>query len=325
MALIGLTTLSAGGIAYAFLSSRISRDAQAEKRIDAVQKRNPAVAAAARAKVAENNRRRKSIQDSLKEMEERQRAKARQAPTLAVRFQQAGLSWTKRFFFVLSGLIGLGVAIATYFIGLPLYACGLLALVGAVGVPRWLVNFMRKRRLKKFLNEFPNAIDVIVRGIKAGLPLNDCIRIIANEAAEPVRSEFRAISESQSVGLTMGDAVAKLPERVPVPETNFFAIVIMIQSKAGGNLSEALGNLSRVVRERKKMKGKIVALSQEAKASGGIIGALPLVVMFLVYLTSPGYITLLFTDPVGHVILGASAVWMFFGVMVMKKMINFDF
>lgn len=325
MALIGLTTLSAGGIAYALLSSRISRDAQAEKRIDAVQKRNPAVAAAARAKVAENNRRRKSIQDSLKEMEERQRAKARQAPTLAVRFQQAGLSWTKRFFFVLSGLIGLGVAIATYFIGLPLYACGLLALVGAVGVPRWLVNFMRKRRLKKFLNEFPNAIDVIVRGIKAGLPLNDCIRIIANEAAEPVRSEFRAISESQSVGLTMGDAVAKLPERVPVPETNFFAIVIMIQSKAGGNLSEALGNLSRVVRERKKMKGKIVALSQEAKASGGIIGALPLVVMFLVYLTSPGYITLLFTDPVGHVILGASAVWMFFGVMVMKKMINFDF
>jgi len=326
-ALIGLAMLSAGGVAYALLFGRISSDNQTDKRIDQIQKRNPVAAAAAKVRVADTNKRRKSIQDTLKEMEDRQKAKAKQstAPSLALRFQQAGLNWTRRGYYTFSVLAGIVIAAATFFIGLPLYACGIFAAVGFLALPRWVVNFRRKRRIKKFLNEFPNAIDVIVRGIKAGLPLNDCIRIIANEAAEPVKSEFKTISEAQSVGLGMADAVAKLPERVPVPESSFFAIVIMIQSKAGGNLSEALGNLSRVIRERKKMKGKINALSQEAKASGGIIGSLPVIVMGLVYLSSPAYITLLFTDPVGHVILGASAIWMFLGVMVMKQMINFDY
>jgi tight adherence protein B len=149
--------------------------------------------------------------------------------------------------------------------------------------------------------------------------------MIAAEAPEPVRSEFRSIVETQTVGMPIGDACEKLFERVPLPETNFFGIVISIQQKAGGNLSEALGNLSRVLRDRKKMKMKIVAMSQEAKASAGIIGALPIVVMGLVYLTSPNYISLLWTEPHGRLMLAASAVWMFFGVMVMKKMINFDF
>jgi len=110
-----------------------------------------------------------------------------------------------------------------------------------------------------------------------------------------------------------------------VPEANFFGIVILIQQKAGGNLAEALGNLSRVLRDRKKMKAKIQAMSQEAKASAGIIGALPIAVMTLVYITSPQYISLLWTEPLGRLMLGGSAIWMFTGVMVMKKMINFDF
>ena len=153
LALIGLTTLSAGGVAYALLAGRISRDAQTEKRIDAVQKRNPVAAAATRAKAAETNRRRKSIQDSLKEMEERQKAKARQRPSLAIRFQQAGLNWSKRFFYILSTLIALAIGLGTRFAGLPIYANVVLAGVGFVGIPRWLVNFRRKRRLKKFLND----------------------------------------------------------------------------------------------------------------------------------------------------------------------------
>jgi tight adherence protein B len=194
-----------------------------------------------------------------------------------------------------------------------------------LGVPRWVVNFLRKRRMAKFLDEFANASDVIVRGVKAGLPLNDCIKIIANEAAEPVRSEFRHIVETQALGVPLADAVAKLPERVPVPEANFFAIVVAVQARAGGNLSEALGNLSRVLRDRRKMKGKIGAMSMEAKASAAIIGALPIVVMILVYITSPNYIMLLFTEQLGNVILGASAVWMTMGILVMRRMINFDF
>jgi tight adherence protein B len=164
-----------------------------------------------------------------------------------------------------------------------------------------------------------------VRGIKAGLPLLDCLKMVAVESPEPMKSEFRAIIETQAIGLPLGEACGKLYESMPLPEANFFGIVISIQQKAGGNLSEALGNLSRVLRDRKKMKAKIQAMSQEAKASAGIIGALPIVVMGLVYLTSPNYISLLWTEPLGRLMLAASAIWMFFGVMVMKKMINFDF
>jgi tight adherence protein B len=209
--------------------------------------------------------------------------------------------------------------------GAPIYAALAFGVAGVFGLPRWYINFRRKRRFKKFLNEFANATDVIVRGVKAGLPLNDCIKIIANESAEPVKSEFRAIMETQAMGVPLPDAVAKLPERIPVPEASFFAIVIAIQARAGGNLAEALGNLSRVLRDRKRMQGKIVAMSQEAKASAAIIGALPVIVMVLVYITSPAYIMLLFITQIGNVILGCAAIWMALGVIVMRKMINFDY
>ena len=163
-----------------------------------------------------------------------------------------------------------------------------------------MLSFLKKRRENKFLNAFPDAVDVIVRGIKAGLPLLDCLKMIAIEAPEPVSSEFRAILETQAVGMPLGEACGKLYERMPLPEANFFGIVISIQQKAGGNLSEALGNLSRVLRDRKKMKAKIQAMSMEAKASAAIIGALPIAVMMLVYITSPHYIELLWTDPLGR-------------------------
>ena len=168
-------------------------------------------------------------------------------------------------------------------------------------------------------------MDVIVRGIKSGLPLNDCLRIVANEAQEPVRSEFRYMIEQQALGISISEAVLKLYERVPVPESNFFAIVIGIQAKSGGNLSETLGNLSRVLRERKKMKGKVQSMSQEAKASAGIIAALPFTVALLTYLSSPRYIELLWITSVGKVALVICAIWMTFGILVMRKMINFDF
>jgi tight adherence protein B len=166
---------------------------------------------------------------------------------------------------------------------------------------------------------------VIVRGVKAGLPLNDCFRIIAAEAQEPVKGEFRVLHERQTMGQSISEAIRGLPERMPLPEANFFAIAITIQQQAGGNLSEALGNLSRVLRERAKMSAKVRAMAMEAKASAWIIGSLPVIIMVLVYLTSPDYITLLFTEQIGNVILIASAFWMACGVFVMRKMINFDF
>jgi tight adherence protein B len=200
-----------------------------------------------------------------------------------------------------------------------------LAFVAALGVPRWALAYLKRKREEAFIDELPNAIDVIVRGVKAGLPLNDCIRVIATETREPVKSEFRAIAESTSVGMPLGEAAAKLYDRVPLQEANFFGIVIMIQQKAGGSLSEALSNLSRVLRERKKMKAKIKAMSMEAKASAAIIAALPVAVMVLVYLTSPSYIELLWIKPLGRLMLAGSAVWMVMGTLVMRRMINFDF
>jgi tight adherence protein B len=197
-------------------------------------------------------------------------------------------------------------------------------LAGAFGLPRWFVSFRRTRRVKGFLAEFPNALDVIVRAVKSGLPLNDGIRLIASEAQEPVKTEFRRIVESQQVGMSIPDAALRMQETMPCPEAGFFGIVIQIQSQAGGNLSEALGNLSRVLRDRKKMKAKVQALSMEAKASAAIIGALPFIVALMVYLSSPNYIMPLFTTSTGHLILGVSGIWMSIGIFVMRKMMNFD-
>ena len=189
-----------------------------------------------------------------------------------------------------------------------LWAALAMAFAAGFGMPLWLLKFLKKRREAKFLAAFPDAVDIIVRGIKAGLPLLDSMRIIATDAPEPVRSEFRSIIETQAIGMPIGEACAKLYERIPVAEANFFGIVIAIQQKAGGNLSEALGNLSHVLRDRKKMKAKIQAMSMEAKASASIIACLPIAVMILVYITSPQYIELLWTHPMGRMMLAGCAV-----------------
>jgi tight adherence protein B len=263
------------------------------------------------------------VQGTLKEIEDRQK-KAKRLP-LAARISQAGLTWSKRRFFLTAGAFGFVGFFAVLAAGAGLLAALCAGFAAGCGLPLWLLSFLKKRRLARFLNGFPDAVDVIVRGIKSGLPLLDSLKLIAEESAEPIRGEFRAIIQTQTIGMPLGEACLKLYERVPVPEANFFGIVILIQQRAGGNLSEALGNLSRVLRDRKKMKAKIQAMSMEAKASGTIIGALPLAVMTLVYITSPNYITILFTDPLGHAMLAGCAVWMGIGVLVMRKMINFDF
>jgi tight adherence protein B len=226
---------------------------------------------------------------------------------------------------MLSAGVGVVMFLAGFLSGAGLIAATALAFAGAFGLPRWLLSYLKKRREAKFLNVFPDAVDIIVRGVKAGLPLLDCLKMITAESSEPVKSEFRTIVETQAIGMPLGEACGKLYEEMPVPEANFFGIVVTIQQKSGGNLAEALGNLSRVLRDRKKMKAKIQAMSQEAKASAAIIGALPIAVMTLVYITSPQYISLLWTEPLGRVMLAASAFWMTMGVLVMKKMINFDF
>ena len=322
IAVFFLVTASIGGVAWVFVYPILSGERKAEKRQETMTRAGPPARATAQRGVNLKSRR-EQVEGSLKEIEQR-RTKAK-SPPLSVRIAQAGLTWSKRRYLITSAILGaLGFLLALGLDAGLIGAAG-VAFAGGFGLPTWILKFLKKRREANFLKNFPDAVDVIVRGIKAGLPLLDSIRVIVNDSPEPICSEFRMIVETQSFGLPLGEACAKLYERIPVAEANFFGIVISIQQKAGGNLSEALGNLSRVLRDRKKMKAKIQAMSMEAKASAAIIGSLPPGVMTLVWITSPAYIELLWTDPMGRMMLAASATWMFMGIMVMRKMINFDF
>ena len=320
LAVAFLAAAAIGGLAWVLIYPLLSGEKKAEGRRASVAKAEPI---AARQVQKDQRTRREQVEGSLRELEAR-RLKDKKVP-LTTRLTQAGLNWTSQKFMIVSAIL------AAVAFGLALLAHG--GLIGAVGMafaagfglPRWMLSFLKKRREKSFLRALPDAVDVIVRGIKAGLPLFESIKVVAADSPEPLKSEFLAIIETQAIGMPLGEACSRLFERMPVPEANFFGIVVSIQQKSGGNLSEALGNLSKVLRDRKKMAEKIQAMSMEAKASAGIIGALPPIVMLLVYLTTPEYISLLWTHPTGQVMLVVCVMWMSAGIFVMKKMINFDF
>jgi tight adherence protein B len=320
VSLVFLATVAVGGAAWVFLYPVLSGEKQAENRRASVAKPEPA---AKRQNDKAQRSRREQVETTLKDLEARHQKASK--ISLSTRLTQAGLDWSPRKFFIVSAVFGLVFFAIGMFAGRNLLGALGLGLGGGLGLPRWGLSFLKKRREKAFLKALPDAVDVIVRGIKAGLPLFESIKVVAAESPEPLRGEFNAIIETQAIGMPLGDACVRLYERMPVPEANFFGIVVAIQQKSGGNLSEALGNLSKVLRDRKKMAEKIQAMSMEAKASAAIIGALPPIVMILVYLTTPGYISLLWTHPTGQLMLVGCVIWMSVGVMVMKKMINFDF
>ncbi|MBR0778336.1 type II secretion system F family protein [Bradyrhizobium diazoefficiens] len=320
LALAFLATAAVGGIAWVFLYPLLSGERKAESRRASIAR---AEAPTVRQAEKSQRSRREQVETSLKDLEAR-RQQEKSVP-LSVRLSQAGLDWTPQKFWIVSAVAGGVFFAAALFAGGGLLGAAGMAFAGGLGLPRWALSFLKKRREDKFLKALPDAVDVIVRGIKAGLPLFESIKVVAADSPEPLRSEFLAIIETQAIGMPLGEACSRLYERMPLPEANFFGIVVSIQQKSGGNLSEALGNLSKVLRDRKKMKEKIQAMSMEAKASAGIIGSLPPIVMFLVYLTTPGYISLLWTHPTGQLMLVGCVVWMAIGIMVMKKMINFDF
>jgi tight adherence protein B len=315
-----LAAAAVGGIAWVFIYPFLSGEKKAENRRASVAKPEPA----ARSADNKNQRtRREQVEGSLKDLEARRQKESRLP--LSSRLTQAGLDWSTQKFMTVSGVLAAACFVAAMvFGGGPLAAIG-LAFAAGFGLPRWALSFLKNRREKAFLKALPDAVDVIVRGIKAGLPLFESIKVVAADAPQPLRGEFLAIIETQAIGMPLGDACARLFERMPVPEANFFGIVISIQQKSGGNLSEALGNLSKVLRDRKKMSEKIQAMSMEAKASAAIIGSLPPIVMLLVYLSTPQYISLLWTHPTGQLMLVGCVIWMSIGIFVMKRMINFDF
>lgn len=319
-----IVALSSGFIIYVLASPYLSGNRQAAKRMQVVTE-NKNVRTARRAKDDEVQHRRKQVTDTLKDLEERQ--KETEKVSLRLRLQRAGLDITTNHFWIASGVSGLVCGVATFAFApsMPLYLPLAAIIVGGLGLPRWVVNFLTKRRQKKFLAEFANAIDVIVRGVKSGLPLNECLKIIAAESPSPIKEEFQDICEHQRVGVPLSECFEKMRSRLPLAEVKFFGIVIGIQQQAGGNLSEALGNLTNVLRDRKRMQMKISAMSSEAKASAYVLGALPFIVMLMVYLSTPDYILILFRTTMGNFVLLAASIWMSIGALVMRKMINFKF
>ncbi len=314
-----------GGLGLAFVGGGDAGSARAAKRAKAFAggiKRN-----AKRIDGVEqaNIKRKQANAEALKELSERQKRSRKFRFSIKGRIAQSGLAFSPAVFWIASGLLGAAAALIALILGAPLWMTGLAALAAFLGVPRWALGMLISTRQKKFASQLADGLDIIVRGVKSGLPLAQCMRIIASESPEPLRGEFKTIVDAQSMGSPLDQNLQKLYERMPLPEVNFFVIVLIIQQKTGGNLSEALGNLSTVLRSRKMLKEKIKALSSEAKASAMIIGALPFIVMILVYFTKRDYILTLFTHPTGHLILMGAATMYGMGIMVMRNMINFKF
>lgn len=281
-------------------------------------------AARARAKIASTSPeiRRKQILETLREQEKRQK---QASLTLNARIQQSGLDVTPKTFWTVSAAIGVVVFLTILLLRQPWFIALGAGFAAGFGVPRWVLGFLAKKRVKKFTEAFSDALDIIVRGIKSGLPVHDCLRIIGAETPEPLAGEFRTLTENIGMGMTVDQALEKMYERMPTSELRFFIIVLVIQQKTGGNLAEALNNLSTVLRARKLMREKIKALSSEALASAWIIGCLPPAVVVLISITAPTYMTKMFTDPRGNLMLMVAAFWMCMGVFTMRKMINFKF
>ncbi|MCF6199371.1 MAG: type II secretion system F family protein [Hyphomicrobiaceae bacterium] len=316
-----LGALAVGGVVYAIATPYFNGEKKTNQRMAEILSDK-----SEQAKRTPDQKRRIAVQDVLEEIDQRQ--KESKKVSLRQRLVRAGLSISPMSFYMMSlvcaVVFGFGAFISVKS-GLVLPVTAAAVLVGGVGLPRWVVNFLARRRQNKFVAELANAIDIIVRGVKTGLPLNDCIKIIANESPDPIGPEFTKIVEEQRIGVTLGQGIERMYERIPLQEVNFLSIVITIQSSAGGNLAEALQNLSNVLRERKKLEGKVRAFSQEAKSSAAIIGSLPILVMGAVYISKPDYISILFDTRSGNMMLAGSAFWMLCGVLMMRKMINFDY
>ena len=318
--LVGILLMVAlGGAAFAFAGG----DEKTQKRVAAVAKPSGNGRGRAGASPQDAMKKSKNVAALLKDVEKNRAAK-KERPTMRRRLEQAGFpKATPRTFWIICGVLAAvagGIALLTrqspVVIVLAIFAVGL-------GLPRWTLGFLTNRRKKKFTEHFAVAIDVIVRSVKSGLPTNEALRIVAREVSDPVGSEFRDLVESLKVGVTLEQGLKRMMDSMPTAEVGFFAIVMTIQAKSGGNLSEALGNLAGVLRDRKRLQGKIKAMSSEAKASAMIIGSLPPGVMGIVYLTTPAYISKLFTEKAGNLMLAGCVFWMSMGIMVMRKMINF--
>lgn len=245
---------------------------------------------------------------------------------LRARIARAGLTITlARYLIVCLAVAGMSGLVALVFVGPKLWLAA-AAIGAATGwlLPRLVVGYLGGRRVKRFLTELPDAIDVMVRGLKSGLPVTETIGTVSQDFEGPVGQEFTQIDRLVRMGANLEDALWDIAGRLDVPEFNFLAISVGLQRETGGNLTETLDNLSRLLRRRQQMRLKIKALSSEARASAYLLGALPFVMAGVLYLMNPDYMGQLFTDPFGHVLIGVGLTSELIGVAVMAKMVRFE-
>ncbi|RUT28199.1 type II secretion system F family protein [Arsenicitalea aurantiaca] len=321
LAILATVCIAAAGFA---LLPQMLGASRAEQRLDALRgETRPAPQRRINDAERQREGRRKSVQQALKAQADLEKKRRRRVPLADLIFQ-AGMKISRFDFIRNQVILGVILFLLTAVLQVPVLFAAVFGIAGGYLLPRLVLAQRRRRYQDRFLDELPNAVEAIVRGVKSGMPLNDSIRVVARDVKEPVRSEFQRVLDQQSVGKSMAEAVETLLDRVPLPEVNFFVVVITVQQQAGGNLSEALGNLARVLRNRKKMKDKVKAMSSEAKASAMIIGSLPFAVGILVSLTTPTYLAPLFTTPLGLFWVGVGTLMMLTGIFVMYRMIQFE-
>ncbi|CAM9105193.1 unnamed protein product [Phaeothamnion confervicola] len=319
-----LAALSAAGVGYAIFGRRIDDGDRVRGRVQAISGTKGGAGVLRGRDGQRGGGGKRNVQAALKDLEDARKGQKKRL-NLRQMFALAGVEWTEQNFIIGSVAFGLivflGILIAGYGVLISLPA----GFAAGFGAPRWLLGFFSRRRQKAFSDSFVNAVDVVVRGVKAGLPIGECMAIIARESPDPLGQEFRTLVEGQKLGISLTAGLERMYERMPSTELNFFVIVLTIQGQSGGNLSEALGNLSSVLRERKLMKAKIQSMSSEAKASAMIIGSLPIAVSGMMFLIAPQHVNLLFSTTMGNMMIVGGLSLMGLGVFVMKKMMNFDF
>lgn len=268
------------------------------------------------------SRRQRRIQQKIKQLEQKSEKRSIRE-TIDSAILQAGYQLPTSTFMIVCVAVGMVVTLIYLVAGMP--PVGALAAFpfGAIALPMLFLKVVASKRQAKFTEDFANAIDLVVRGVRSGLPVNECFKVCAREFPAPLGEEFRMLVEGQNLGMTVDDLMEKGIERIPTAEYKFFAIVIQIQRQTGGNLADTLAGLSNVLRERKKMRDKARAMASEATASAAIIGSLPFAVALLLSLVNPEYLLVLYYEKTGNYLVGFGLFWMFLGSMVMKKMINF--
>ena len=269
------------------------------------------------------SRRQKRIQDKIKQLE-KQGEKKKGLEAIDEALLQAGIDVPLKIYFLVSACLAVIFTFIYLLLGFNPLGAIAVAIIGFFGVPKFILKRIAKSRQKKFTHHFADAIDLVVRGIRSGLPVNECFTIVAREYDPPLGEEFRLLVEGQKLGIDMDDLLAKGLRRLPTPEFKFFSIVVQIQKQTGGNLAETLANLSDVLRQRKRMRDKAKAMASEANASAAIIGSLPILVSLLLSVVNPEYLMLLFNTDTGNFLLGFGLFWMGLGITVMQKMINFE-